>query len=180
MYPRIEKMMLLHDQDRMPAREVMMKDDDFDYLIDFILHHRYLASSDSENDARIHLFETGRTIITACNHLSKGTLFFYSPKIVIDLEKNICEFTAGMRYIDNWHIEDDDCVIRLSYKTYKKQYGYMCECLHGKKVMDRIFYPLHEGKIYSYDMNFPYPTEFRRYVKGRYNKIVNTLQSKRK
>lgn len=53
MYPRIEKMMLLHDT--MPIREVMMKDDDFNYLIDFVLHHRYLASPDSNNDESIFI-----------------------------------------------------------------------------------------------------------------------------
>lgn len=180
MYVRVEKRMLLHDHDKMPLREVMMKDDDFDYLIDYVLHHRYLASPDSSNDSRIHLFETARTILTACKHIIKGSLFLYDPLIVVDLDKNECYFEAGIRYFDNWHIEDDDCTFKISYTTYAKQVGYLCEFIKGKKRMDKVFYPLSKCKIYSYDKNFPFPTEFRRVIKHMYNKIVHTLQSKRK
>ena len=176
MYEHIEKKMLLNDQDKMPVRDVMMKDDDFSYLIDYILHHRYLASSNSENDDRIHLFETARTIITAVKYLSSGSIFFYNPRIVVDLGENICEFETGIRYLDNWHTEDADCLFKISFTKYKKRQGYLIEFTKGKKTLNKLFYPLNTNNIYSYDMNFPYPTEFRRIIKGRYNKIVHILQ----
>ena len=143
MYPRIEKMMLLHDT--MPIREVMMKDDDFNYLIDFVLHHRYLASPDSNNDERVYLFETARTILMACKHITKGSLYLYGPSLIIDLENNICQFEAGIRYFDNWHIEDDDCIFRISFTTYKKTLGYKCEFFHGGKMMDKYREYKHKG-----------------------------------
>ena len=172
--------MLLHDQDKMPPRDVLMKDDDFDYLIDFILHHRYLASSDYRNDERIYLFETARTILIAAKHISKGTIFLYDPIMTIDLEKNECIFTAGIRYLDNWHTEDSDCLLKMSFGLYKRIVGYKCEFIKNEKVLDKIFYSLSENKIYSYDMNFPFPTEFRRVIKRSYNRIVSVMESKKK
>ena len=184
----ISRSMIVHD--KMPVREVRLKKEDFEYLRDYIMHCRYIACQDegAQPVKTLYLFEAAKTINFAISILSKiDGIAFYDPKLRIDHTLEYAELNVGMRYLDNWHTEEDDCRLTIAFGKDGEFVGYTVYFSRDNTILHMLQYPLYEedlfknadaGKptpirIFAYDMNFPMPTEFRRIVKMYYSEITN-------
>ena len=170
-------------------RELILEQDDFEYLINKIMHCRHVAcQKEAEAVEGLHIFETAKTIATAASILNMiPDLGFYKPYMIIDRIHHEAYLTMGIRYTDDYHSSRDDCVLTFSYKAREDWQGYRVELTQDNKVVSYAEYPLFSEiadisrlnpdkySIYGYDMNFPMPSEFRRRVR----KAFQTESSKR-
>lgn len=170
-------------------RELILENDDFDYLINKIMHYRHVAcQKEAEAVKGLYIFETAKTIATAASVLNViPDLGFYKPYMMIDRIHREAYLTMGIRYTDDYHSSSDDCKLTISYKTKEDWQGYRIELIRGTEIVAYAEYPLFSEiadisrlnpdkyAIYGYDMNFPMPSEFRRRVR----KAFQTESSKR-
>lgn len=170
-------------------RELILENDDFNYIIDKIMHYRHVAcQKESEAVKGLHIFETAKTIAVAAKILSLiPDLGFYMPYMMIDRIGRTAYLNMGVRYVDDYHSSNDDCTLSISYLTEDEWQGYRLQLIRDGVTLAKAEYSLFSEiadisrlnpdkySIYGYDMNFPMPSEFRRRVR----KAFQTEASKR-
>lgn len=155
--------------------DIIVHDDDFDYMRNVVMHTRYLNTHDAKV-SDTHVYETAKTIISAMQILSQErTIELRDAALIIDKSDNTSTVQAQINMKgDYYHNPKGHFMIwvRISYDSNEKMYTTVVDT--NKGFSHKIQHPVDSTGILSYDMNFPFPSKYRNDVINAYKRAFNS------
>ena len=154
--------------------------DDYSYMIDQLMHQRHVLSAQDHTD-NVYLIEVSKTLVTAMKLVDRNVPEFNvaNPKLTIEPSKDRATFEATLVDADaDWRVTKlATCTISFDKDSCAGKYHVTIKRKYDDKVL-KLNYSVFERNIiahnepeysmliYSYDMNFPAPSELSSRIAG--------------
>lgn len=152
--------------------DIILCDDDFDYMRNVVMHARYLNTHDTKV-SDTHIYETAKTIISAMQILNQeASVELRDAALIIDKDVNTSTLLAQINMKGDYHRPSYFMIwVQISYDGDQKMYT--TKISSNKGSAHTVQYPVDSTGILSYDMNFPFPSEYRSIVVDMYKRTFN-------